>query len=127
MLWQTHIAFEIVWHYGCVPAMRCSHLRLPWTTFNTTTIPRAGGTASNQSSPTAGAPAAVPPPSTGPDQQGPSPPTTCVTAPFVLCGNESINLAVTTRPHVPLWNLHVHSKHTRAYMSEPCDCATAVG
>jgi hypothetical protein len=118
VLVQTHIAFEIVWHYGCVPAMRCSHLRLPWTAFNTTTTLHAGGNASNHSSPTVGT-------SIGSDQQ--ALPTTCVTAPFVLCGNESINLAVTTRPHVPLWNLHVHSKHTRAYMSEPCDCASAVG
>lgn len=38
----------------------------------------------------------------------------CYTAPFVRCG---------TQVHwTPLWNLHVHSKHTIDYRSKPCDC-----
>jgi hypothetical protein len=43
--------------------------------------------------------------------------TICYTAPFVRCGEES--------PWTPLWNLHVHSKHTIDYKSQPCDCPTA--
>lgn len=38
----------------------------------------------------------------------------CYTAPFVRCSEES--------PWTPLWNLHVHSKHTVDYRSKPCDC-----
>ena len=38
----------------------------------------------------------------------------CYTAPFVRCSEDS--------PWTPLWNLHVHSKHTQDYKSVPCDC-----
>jgi hypothetical protein len=41
----------------------------------------------------------------------------CYTAPFVRCSDES--------PWTPLWNLHVHSKHTIDYKSAPCDCPVA--
>lgn len=42
----------------------------------------------------------------------------CYTAPFVRCGLEE------NQPWTPLWNLHVHSKHTQDYVSTVCDCAT---
>ncbi len=43
----------------------------------------------------------------------------CYTAPHVRCEND---------PHwTPLWNLHVHSKHTVDYLSEQCDCKKAGG
>jgi hypothetical protein len=38
----------------------------------------------------------------------------CYTAPFVRCGGE--------KHWTPLWNLHVHSKHTIDYKSSLCDC-----
>ena len=41
----------------------------------------------------------------------------CYTAPFVRCGEES--------PWTPLWNLHVHSKHTQDYRSVACPCPDA--
>jgi hypothetical protein len=41
----------------------------------------------------------------------------CLTAPYVICNGGSF-----TR----LWNLHVHSKHTHHYMSQACDCSTAI-
>jgi hypothetical protein len=40
----------------------------------------------------------------------------CYTAPFVRCGSQD--------HWTPLWNLHVHSKHTQDYVSELCDCST---
>ena len=40
-------------------------------------------------------------------------PTGCYTAPFVQCQNST---------WTPLWNLHVHSKHTSVYKSVACDC-----
>jgi hypothetical protein len=43
----------------------------------------------------------------------------CYTAPFVRCDGEQIG-----KPFHPLWNLHVHSKHTTNYRSEKCDCRT---
>mmetsp|Transcript_15995 Transcript_15995/g.23360 ORF Transcript_15995/g.23360 Transcript_15995/m.23360 type:complete len:441 (-) Transcript_15995:63-1385(-) len=39
----------------------------------------------------------------------------CYTAPFVRCSEEY--------PWTPLWNLHVHSKHTASFRSIPCPCA----
>lgn len=45
----------------------------------------------------------------------------CYTAPFVKCGD--INDEVVS-DWVPLWNLHVHSKHTENYVSKPCECGT---
>jgi hypothetical protein len=50
----------------------------------------------------------------------------CYTAPFVRCGgylNEWMNF--TLSPYTPLWNLHVHSKHTEKFRSVPCECLTA--
>jgi hypothetical protein len=42
----------------------------------------------------------------------------CVMAPAVQCGtNEST--------WTPLFNLHVHSKQTKLYMSSPCKCSTS--
>jgi hypothetical protein len=38
----------------------------------------------------------------------------CYTAPFAAC-HEDPNW-------IPLWNLHVHSKHTYLFISRPCDC-----
>lgn len=38
----------------------------------------------------------------------------CATAPQVKCGEDST--------WTPLWNLHVHSKHTRKYISHSCSC-----
>jgi hypothetical protein len=38
----------------------------------------------------------------------------CYTAPFVRCGEN--------QTWTPLWNLHVHSKHTMDYKSTLCDC-----
>lgn len=38
----------------------------------------------------------------------------CYTAPFVSCGEGT--------PLVPVWNLHVHSKHTGSFRSFPCKC-----
>lgn len=38
----------------------------------------------------------------------------CYTAPHVKCNGGEV--------WTPLWNLHVHSKHTINYMSLPCDC-----
>jgi hypothetical protein len=38
----------------------------------------------------------------------------CYTAPFVRCGDD--------KQWTPLWNLHVHSKHTIDYKSSFCDC-----
>ena len=43
--------------------------------------------------------------------------TFCYTAPFVRCSEDE--------PWTPLWNLHVHSKHTQDYKSERCECPTA--
>uniref|UniRef100_A0A7S3HGP5 Uncharacterized protein n=1 Tax=Spumella elongata TaxID=89044 RepID=A0A7S3HGP5_9STRA len=40
--------------------------------------------------------------------------TQCYTAPFVRCGDSPI--------WTPLWNLHVHSKHTQDYKSVACPC-----
>lgn len=40
--------------------------------------------------------------------------TQCYTAPFVRCSDDS--------PWTPLWNLHVHSKHTVDYKSHACEC-----
>jgi hypothetical protein len=36
----------------------------------------------------------------------------CYKSPFVRCGKQ----------WTPLWNLHVHSKHTWDFRSELCDC-----
>ena len=38
----------------------------------------------------------------------------CHTAPFARCSDAA--------PWTPLWNLHVHSKHTQDYISKPCAC-----
>ena len=43
----------------------------------------------------------------------------CYTAPFVKCGDAE---SETHTDWVPLWNLHVHSKHTENYLSRPCPC-----
>jgi hypothetical protein len=43
--------------------------------------------------------------------------TMCYTAPFARCSDSA--------PWTPLWNLHVHSKHTSDYKSVPCDCPPA--
>eukprot|EP01038_Epipyxis_sp_PR26KG_P006234 gene6234-8589_t len=39
----------------------------------------------------------------------------CFTAPYVRCGDDG-------SAWTPLWNLHVHSKHTLNYRSAPCLC-----
>jgi hypothetical protein len=39
---------------------------------------------------------------------------TCFTAPFVRCNQ--------TYAWSPLWNLHVHSKNTQKFASQPCNC-----
>eukprot|EP01039_Chlorochromonas_danica_P005710 gene5710-6294_t len=41
----------------------------------------------------------------------------CYTLPVVSCGEG--------QPLYPLWNLHVHSKHTSDYRSVPCACSNA--
>ena len=38
----------------------------------------------------------------------------CYTAPFVRCNVSS--------PWTPLWNLHIHSKHTERFRSTSCEC-----
>jgi len=38
----------------------------------------------------------------------------CYSAPFVQCGDDT--------HWTPLWNLHVHSKHTQDFKSELCEC-----
>jgi hypothetical protein len=48
-------------------------------------------------------------------QDGPSS-SNCVTAPNVKCGDD--------RNWTPLWNLHVHSKNTKEFMSQSCSCPT---
>lgn len=40
----------------------------------------------------------------------------CYTAPFVRCREGA--------PWTPLWNLHVHAKHTQDYKSVPCQCTS---
>ena len=42
----------------------------------------------------------------------------CILAPHVRCPDG---------PWIPLWNLHVHSKNTHLYLSEPCICPVAAG
>lgn len=42
----------------------------------------------------------------------------CYTAPFVHCADDPT--------WTPLWNLHVHAKHTKDYKSEPCPCPAAL-
>ena len=44
----------------------------------------------------------------------------CYTLPYVQCGVESIGDGL--GPKVPLWNLHVHSKHTHLFHSKVCPC-----
>lgn len=39
----------------------------------------------------------------------------CMTAPHVRCSLDS--------PWVMLWNLHVHSKQTLEFVTEPCECS----
>ena len=39
----------------------------------------------------------------------------CYTAPFVRCNVSS--------PWTPLWNLHIHSKHTEKFKSTNCECS----
>lgn len=38
----------------------------------------------------------------------------CFTAPFIRCNEKD--------PYTPIWNLHIHSKHTHVFKSETCDC-----
>ena len=38
----------------------------------------------------------------------------CYTAPFIRCGDDL--------KYTPLWNLHVHSKHTDKFRSHICLC-----
>jgi len=42
--------------------------------------------------------------------------TSCYTAPFVRCNS--------TQPWTPIWNLHVHSKHTHDFRSAACVCGS---
>ena len=57
---------------------------------------------------------------------GTSPALECYTAPYVRCGNmEDISQSEDAQKGdewTPIWNLHVHSKHTVNYVSEPCEC-----
>ena len=54
----------------------------------------------------------------------------CLTAPFISCGEywmpPGMNRTWADLPvdsgWTPLWNLHVHSKHTMDYRSLPCEC-----
>ena len=39
----------------------------------------------------------------------------CYTAPFVRCNDSD--------PWTPIWNLHVHSKNTQDFRSQPCNCS----
>jgi len=52
----------------------------------------------------------------------------CSTAPFVRCGiwNMSSHQPPMDGSYIwhPLYNLHVHSKHTKQFLSEPCPCNT---
>jgi hypothetical protein len=43
---------------------------------------------------------------------------TAHTAPFVRCGDEASSMTMSS--WTPLWNLHVHSKHTARFLSRPC-------
>eukprot|EP00607_Mallomonas_marina_P000363 CAMPEP_0182434778 /NCGR_PEP_ID=MMETSP1167-20130531/71733_1 /TAXON_ID=2988 /ORGANISM="Mallomonas Sp, Strain CCMP3275" /LENGTH=243 /DNA_ID=CAMNT_0024625025 /DNA_START=453 /DNA_END=1184 /DNA_ORIENTATION=+ len=45
----------------------------------------------------------------------------CETAPYVRCG-----YSPTAADWTPLYNLHVHSKRTSVYLSEPCPCNTTL-
>jgi hypothetical protein len=62
---------------------------------------------------------------------GTSPALECYTAPHVKCGNmdeekdgSTISGANKGDEWAPIWNLHVHSKHTENYASHPCECGT---
>jgi len=62
---------------------------------------------------------------------GTSPALECYTAPHVRCGNideEAPNGSNFQKKKGDEWthlyNLHVHSKHTENYMSQPCECGT---
>ncbi len=44
----------------------------------------------------------------------------CFTAPFARCGLDN------ERVWTPLWNLHVHSKHTHNFRSLPCQCQSQI-
>ncbi len=51
----------------------------------------------------------------------------CILAPHVRCGSlaevSSSNVSYLAQGDwAPLWNLHVHSKHTQDFMSRPCNC-----
>ena len=48
----------------------------------------------------------------------------CYTAPFVHCPLDFTSQEY--GPWVPLWNLHVHSKRTQQYLSQPCECGDGV-
>eukprot|EP00605_Chrysophyceae_sp_TOSAG23-4_P001181 GSChrysophyteH1.ASY1.ANO1.1289.1 assembled CDS len=54
----------------------------------------------------------------------------CYTAPHVRCGSMDDEEAAYSKgakrgdEWVPLWNLHVHSKHTENYVSMPCECGS---
>jgi hypothetical protein len=44
----------------------------------------------------------------------------CYTAPFVHCPWDYTSTEY--GPWTPLWNLHVHSKRTQQFVSQPCPC-----
>ena len=60
-------------------------------------------------------------------QNGTSPALECYTVPHARCGDISSNNNSQQNYNndwSPLWNLHVHSKHTANYVSSPCECGT---
>ncbi len=49
----------------------------------------------------------------------------CVTAPFVRFRQKRESGHIVADTHwVPLWNMHVHSKQTALYVSQPCVCGS---
>lgn len=138
---RSHLAWEVVWYYRCTPRMMCSRTRVSVRAFNRTEITfvqnnrtstptdptgvgvgagtRLGATSSPVTG-TLGTTSGAGAGAGGTTGSAVYRDTVCTTAPFVNCWNATVH------GHTPLWNLHVHSKHTKMYRSEPCDCATAV-
>ena len=124
---RTHLAWEVVWYYKCTPKMRCSRRRVSVRAFNKTEIifpPVSAAVTAAGSTPISTALTSGSAGGAAVGSQGPGSTvyrdTVCVTAPVVNCWNTSIH------GHIPLRNLHVHSKHTQMYKSVPCNCADAV-
>jgi hypothetical protein len=107
---SSHISGQAMRTTGCRPKMMCSNETITFPSFslvaaglsNATSI--SGATSSSSSS-------GVGTTASGNQQQEQK---YCYTAPFVRCSEDA--------SWTPLWNLHVHSKHTQDYLSQPCTC-----